>query len=165
MKIVQNEAGRFSKDGVNYRIKREEGDTQHKRQYAKENGYTVRGHDEIQLSIAKVAKRRAIAKARYNQEMSGFQLPPEQGGMFVRTDPRNRTLLVSAALRATSDPLYEVPNWKTASGTFITLTNEMLLLLDSEVHSFIAGCFAKEVQLSAAIDAATTLEELEEIKW
>ncbi len=113
----------------------------------------------------KEKKRKEIATARYEQEMGGFTLPAEHGGMFVRTDPRTRTLLNAAALRAGADPNYEVPDWKTEDGQFITLTNDMILLLNGAVGQFVAGCFQKEHQLSDAIDAATTPEELNAIKW
>jgi len=165
MKTIELKTGRYTKDGINYSIRREESDTQRAGQYAEENGYGVRTHEEVRFSVALKQKLGAIAKARYEQEMGGFQLPAEQGGMFVRTDPRNRTLLVSAALKATSDPAYEVENWKTSEGTFITLTNAMILLLNAAVHEFIAASFAQEAQLSAAIDAATTTEELAAINW
>ena len=117
------------------------------------------------LEISKSAKKAEIATARYDVEMGGFTLQPEQGGMFVRTDARNRTLLTAAALRATSDPTYEVPNWKTHAGDFITLTNATILQLNGAVEQFIAGCFAKEKALNDAIAAATTIQEVNVIIW
>jgi len=117
------------------------------------------------LEISKSAKKAEIATARYAEEMGGFNLPAEQGGMFVRTDARNRTLLNAASVRAASDPAYEVPNWKTAEGTFITLSNAMILLLNGAVEQFIAGCFAKEKALNDAIAATTTVQELNAIRW
>ena len=126
------------------------------------------GHIEVYappLSVAKAEKKADIATARYEQEMGGFNLPPEQGGMFVRTDARNRTLLNAAAIRAAADPAYEVPNWKTAEGAFNTLTNSMILALDQAVRDFIAAQFAKEAELTAQIDSAKTPEEVRAITW
>ena len=115
------------------------------------------------LASAKAQKKAIIANARYEQEFAGFTDPTS--GMFVRTDERTRTLLNAASLRASADPTYEVLNWKTAEGTFITLTNAMILALDQAVRDFIAFQFAKEAALSAQIDAATTDEELATIEW
>ncbi len=165
MKIVQDELGRFSKDGVNYRIKREEGDTQRPRQYAEENGYAVRGPNEVRLSIAKVAKKRTIAKARYAQEMGGFDLPAEQGGLFIPTDPRTRTLLNAAVLRATIDSSYEVPNWKLITGEFITLSNEQVIVINEAVYQFITACFAKEAALCAEVNASVSEDSVALITW
>ena len=117
------------------------------------------------LEVSKNAKRAEVATARYAEEMGGFNLPAEQGGMFVRTDARNRTLLNAASVRAASDPAYEVPNWKTHAGDFITLTNAMILTLNGAVEQFIAGCFAKEKALNDAIAATTTVQELNAIRW
>jgi len=113
----------------------------------------------------KDAKKAEIATARYAEEMGGFNLPAEQGGMFVRTDARNRTLLNAASVRAASDPAYEVPNWKTAEGTFVTLSNAMILLLNGAVEQFIAGCFAKEKALNDSIAATTTVQAINAITW
>jgi len=119
----------------------------------------------VSLDDVKAKKKKKIAADRYEQEMGGFNLSLEQGGMFVRTDARNRTLLNAAAIRAGADPAYEVLNWKTAEGNFITLPNAMILMLNETVEQFIAACFAKEATLSAQIDVAATLEEVGAIQW
>jgi len=111
----------------------------------------------------RLAKKASFANQRYRDEFAGFTDPTS--GMFVRTDERTRTLLNAASLRASADPTYEVANWKTAEGTFITLTNAMILALDQAVRDFIAAQFAKEATLSAQIDSATTIEELNGIEW
>ena len=149
--------GEYAKDGERYATRRL---TQERMEAL---GFT---HDPLpELEAAKLRQKARIAAARYKREMGGFTLPPEQGGMFVRTDARNRTLLNAAALRATSDPAYEVPNWKTADGAFITLTNSMVLALDQAVRDFIAVQFAQEASLSAQIDSATTPAEVNSIQW
>ena len=119
----------------------------------------------VSLDDVKAKKKEKIAAVRYDQEMGGFQLSPHQGGLFVRTDARTRTLLNGAALRASADPAYVVLNWKTAEGTFITLSNAMILTLNGTVEQFIAGCFAKEKALCDSIDSATTIEEVNSIQW
>ncbi len=159
--FVEKKLGLWIKDGVRYGIQKEDGQTQEEIiAEAEASGYIL---DEI--GMRRLRKKTELAAARYAQEMGGFQLPPEQGGLFVRTDARNRTLLNAAALRATSDPAYEVPNWKTADGAFITLTNSMILSLDQSVRDFIAACFAKEASLCSQIDSTTTIQEVNAIVW
>ena len=165
MKIDERVFGRFEKDGKRYNLRREEGDTQRPRQYAEANGYTLIPQEQLVLDRARDRQKRDIAKARYNEEMGGFALPAEQGGMFVRTDARSRTLLVGAAMNATADPAYTVPNWKTEEGTFITLDAPTIGLLYAAIQAFLATCFAKEAGLSAAIDAAATVEEIQAISY
>jgi len=161
MIATEVKTGTFVKDGVRYRIVESEGQTNDEAlAEALADGYVRDG-----IGALRIKQKAKLAVTRYDQEMGGFDLPAEQGGMFVRTDARNRTLLNAAALRATSDPSYEVPNWKTAEGAFITLTNATILLLNGAVEQFIAGCFAKEAALCAQIDAATTKEELNAIVW
>lgn len=158
MIIIEKQNGEFSKDGVNYRIKkssdqtREEADAE-----ALAAGYV------LDLSTARRHKKSEIASARYNAEFGGFTEP--NTGIFVRTDGRTRTLLNAAMLRAKDDPSYVIENWKTSDGSFITLDAATVLALDSAVHTFIESQFAKEAALSAQIDAATTRSEIRAITW
>jgi len=161
MKIRQHEFGPFVKEGVRHFVQPDEEQTRDEAvAEALADGYVRDG-----LGAMKLRKKSESASSRYEQEMGGFQLPPEQGGLFVRTDSRTRTLLNAAALRAASDPTYKVENWKTAEGLFITLTNAMILTLNGAVEQFIAGCFAKEAALNGQIDAATTVDEIKAINW
>ena len=120
---------------------------------------------ENRLAFAKVRKKKVLANARYKEEFEGFQLPPEQGGMFVRTDGRTRTLLNGGAMRASLDPAYEINHWKTADGSFVTLSSATIIALSDAVESFIGALFAKEEQLGLAIDACATEEEVNAINW
>jgi len=161
MTVKERKIAPFVKDGKRYAVQPSAGQT---RKEAVAEAIAA-GYVRDAMGCRRLMKKAQIAAARYDQEMGGFNLPPEQGGMFVRTDARNRTLLNAAALRATSDPAYEVPNWKTAEGIFITLTNAMILTLNGAVEQFIAGCFAKEKTLNDAIAAATTVQDLNAIRW
>ena len=159
MQVVETKFGRFLKDGKRYRIRPSNGQTQQERTAdALAAGYVV---DVI--GAHRLEKKTEIADARYETEFGGFTDPT--AGMFVRTDERTRTLLTAAAVRAVSDPSYEVANWKTSDGSFITLTNAMILALDQAVRDFIASQFAKEAELTAQIDNAATPEEVKSITW
>jgi hypothetical protein len=161
MNAIQRPKGRFVKDGVRYHITPSEG--KNRAEILAEA--VAAGYSDDRIGRIRLKQKDSIAAARYEQEMGGFQLPPEQGGMYVRTDARNRTLLNAAALRATADPDYEVLNWKTAEGTFITLTNATILHLNGAVEQFIAGCFSREKALNDAIDTASTTQEINAIAW
>jgi hypothetical protein len=158
MIVTESKFGRFKKDGVSYTITREDGDSKFPRAWALDNDYTV-----DTLHILRQDKAKEISKARYEAEFGGFTEP--NTGLFVRTDNRTRTLLNNAMFRAKEDPAYIVPNWKTADGTFITLNAPTIIALADAIHTFIEAQFAKEAALSAAIDAAITLEELNSISW
>ena len=159
MQVVETKFGRFSKEGKRYRIRPSNGQTQQERTAeALAAGYVV---DVV--GAHRLEKKTEIAAARYDAEFGGFTDPST--GMVVRTDERTRTLLTAAAVRAASDPSYEVANWKTSDGSFITLTNAMILALDQAVRDFIAAQFAKEASLSAQIDNAATPEEVNAIHW
>ena len=159
MQVVETKFGRFRKDGKRYRIRPDAGQTQQERTAeAVAAGYVV---DVI--GAHRLEKKTEIAAARYEAEFGGFTDPTS--GLFVRTDNRTRPLLTAAAIRAVSDPSYEVANWKTSEGSFITLPNAMILALDQTVRDFIAAQFAKEAALYAQIDSATTSEEVRAITW
>ena len=111
----------------------------------------------------KSRKKKILAKLRWEAEFGGFTEP--NSGMFVRTDERTRTLLNAAMLRINANPNYEMQNWKTADGNFITLQASTIVALDTAVEQFIASQFAKEASLVAQIDSATTMGELSAINW
>lgn len=163
MKIIERQFGRFEKDGIRYEIRREEGDTQMPRVWAVENGYTLLNPADIQLERARAAKKKEVAAARYDAEFGGFR--DSETGMFIRTDERTRNLLNSATMEAKSNPAFIVPNWKLADGLFITLTAQTIIMLYNKVWEFIAAQFEHEHNLCDQIDAASTVEELNSIKW
>lgn len=163
MKVIEARFGTFEKDGVRYRIRPEDGDALSPREWAEQNGYTRVDKTAVMLDRAKVRKKQEIAAARYVAEFGGFD--DSSSGLFVRTDERTRSLLTAAKVRAQSDSDYVVEHWKTESGVFITLDAPTIIALESAVHDFIEAQFAREAQLTATVDAATTVEELGAIHW
>ena len=160
MEMVEGKRGRFAKNGVRYNMICSLDET---RAEAESNAFSL-GYTKIDpLTLQKEKQKKNIAAARYEAEFGGFTDP--SSGLFVRTDNRTRPLLTAAAIRAVSDPSYEVANWKTSEGSFITLPNAMILALDQAVRDFIAAQFAKEAALYAQIDSATTSEEVRAITW
>jgi hypothetical protein len=70
---------------------------------------------------------------------------------------------MGAALFAKEDPTYTV-NWKGENG-WVVLDAQTILYLASQVRAHVQACFDKEKQLTEKIMAATSIEELETIKW
>ncbi|MBC7350416.1 MAG: DUF4376 domain-containing protein [Candidatus Aminicenantes bacterium] len=114
----------------------------------------------LDLDKLKAEKRAKISEARWRAETGGITLPD---GTVVKTDRESQSLLMGAALFAKEDPTYAV-NWKGANG-WVTLDASTILQLAAAVRQHVQACFDKEKQLTEKIMAATSIEELEAIKW
>jgi hypothetical protein len=84
-------------------------------------------------------------------------------GTVVKTDRESQSLLMGAALFAKEDPTYAV-NWKGVNG-WVTFDASTILQLAAAVRQHVQACFDKERELQEKIMAATSIEELEAIKW
>jgi hypothetical protein len=115
---------------------------------------------KIDLDKYKETKRQEIANARWQTETGGLTLPD---GTVVKTDRESQSLLMGAALFAKEDPTYTV-NWKGANG-WTVLNADTILQLAAAVRQHVQSCFDKEKELTEKIMAATSIEELEAIKW
>ena len=111
--------------------------------------------DEIVLQDAREAKKAEIAQARYNAETAGINA--------IRTDRESQSLITGAALKAMQDSTYSC-RWKTESG-FVELTAPQILAIADAVRAHVQGCFDREAELVALIEAAESPEELEVIMW
>lgn len=116
-------------------------------------------HHEISLPELKIRKKQEIATARYEEEISGIVFD----GYQIATDRDSQSLITGAALAAMQDSSYNV-RWKTTSG-FITLTSDQILSVAQAVRAHVQACFDAEADLTAAIDAAESIAELESIVW
>lgn len=114
---------------------------------------------EISLEELKDVKKTEIAGARYNAETAGIRY----GEFNIATDRDSQSLITGAALAAMQDSPYNV-RWKTTSG-FITLTSDQILSVAQAVRAHVQACFDAEADLTAAIDAAESIAELESIVW
>jgi hypothetical protein len=108
---------------------------------------------------AKESKFQEIAQSRYTAEISGITVD----NIKIKTDRESQALITGAALQALQDPTYTC-NWKTENG-FVTLTAEQIQAVAVAVRQHVQSCFDHEAELVPLIEAATTIEELEQIKW
>lgn len=115
---------------------------------------------EPTLAELKAVKLAEIAAARYAAETGGCTVD----GVTIATDRGSQALLTAAVVTARLDPEFKT-RWKCADGHFVTLDAMQLRAIGDAVIAHVEACFAREGELSEQIDAATTPEELDTIKW
>ncbi len=111
--------------------------------------------DEIVLQDARDSKKAEIAAARFEAETAGID--------GIKTDRESQALITGAALKAMQDDTYSC-RWKTEAG-FVELTAPQILAIADAVREHVQGCFDREAELLALVEAATTPEEVEAIVW
>lgn len=121
--------------------------------------YEVEALPEKTLDELKVQKKQDIAAARYEAETAGTTV----NGIMIDTGRDSQALITGAALAAMLDENYSL-NWKTANG-FIHLSAPEIIAVAQAVRAHVQACFDKEGELVARINAATTKDELDAIKW
>lgn len=164
MKITERPLfGRFLKDGKRYAIRYEDGDTQMPRKYALENGYEIIDSSTLKLELVKRQKKSEIAAARYKEEFGGFS--DNDSGIFIRTDERTRNLITMAYASAINDSSYIIENWKLNDGSYTSLDAQTLIYIMGKIQDFITSAFNKEKSLNDSIDAATSINDVENISW
>jgi hypothetical protein len=107
------------------------------------------------LEAAKAAKRTEIANARFVAETAGIN--------GIKTDRESQALITGAALQAVVDPDYTC-RWKTESG-FVELDSLQIKAIAQAVRAHVQGCFDREAELVALIEAAESPEDLAGIVW
>ena len=155
----------ITKNGYPYHVT-QDGDTAD--EWAAVNAYAKAHPEEVTevtpppaptLAEMKEAKKAELALARYRAEVSGTEF----GGVHIKTDRQSQSLITGAALAATQDPGYSVV-WK-AEGGFVTLTAEQIIAAAQAVRAHVEACFAREAELSSAVDAAKSTKAVRAIEW
>lgn len=108
---------------------------------------------------AKEAKYQEIASARWQAETAGIAA----NGLKIKTDRESQAMITGAALQAIEDSTYSC-QWKTEGG-FVTLVADEIKAVARAVRAHVQACFDKEAVLIAQVEAVTTEEELNLIKW
>jgi hypothetical protein len=91
-----------------------------------------------------------LATRRWEVETGGVIF----GAIFLATDDRSKLLIANAAARARSNPAYSV-RWKMGPGSWVRLDAETLIAAEAAVYTHVQQCFAREAELTDAIDSAT----------
>lgn len=111
--------------------------------------------------VDKAEKLAELAAARYAEEMGAIEVD----GMLIKTDERTRGILTAGMVEVRDNPEFSLLNWKISDGNFVDLSALQILSIYEAVDAHIAATFAKERTLSEQVTNATTIEELEAIKW
>lgn len=110
------------------------------------------------LADAKAAKKRELAAWRYRTEVGGVSV----NGVRVLTDRESQAQLTGALVSLQSGLLQSI-NWKSAHGTFVTLTPAEVQGIAAAVAQHVQGSFDAEKDYTTAIDACATVEEVNAI--
>ena len=111
----------------------------------------INGRWQIPMAELRAEKKAELAEARWRDEVAPF----EYKGHRFDTSERSQIKYLSVK---------EATAWKTYDGWIQMELSDFAALVESyEAH--VKALFAKEQALCAAVDAATTPEELEEIVW
>lgn len=111
------------------------------------------------LDEAKIKKLGELAVARYAAEIAGVAV----NGARVRTDRESQAMITGAALQAVDDPSYAC-RWKTENG-FVQLDAEQIKIVAKAVRRHVQAQFDREAALTAQVEAAKTIEDVEAIFW
>lgn len=110
--------------------------------------------DELAAFMAalKAERKAELAARRWEVECGGISV----GGFTIATDDRSKTLLNGKYRTAEKNPS-ATHRWKSADGE-ITLTSAQVIAAGDAVQAHVQACFDFELDVIAAINAATTAE-------
>jgi len=113
----------------------------------------------IDVEKMKIRKITELADARWQEETSGFTY----NGHEFHTDREARNNIFQTYIASLNDPDFAVV-WKTKDG-WLSMNAEDSIELYNNFWEFLQGLYQKEKSLQEQVEAATTIEELEIIKW
>lgn len=105
---------------------------------------------ELTFEEKVAAKFAALSDRRFAAETGGIIF----NGVPIQTDRSTAAILTAAYVLANENPEYVIPNWKAATGVFISLDAPTILAVSGAVRDHIQACFNHEAALSAQILAA-----------
>ena len=114
----------------------------------------------LTLDEAKRAQNALISAARYGAEDTAVSV----SGVQYHAGRDARAALHIAHANLTSGLVTEV-NWKTASGGFVLLTAESIVLVISAIAAYVQTCFDLEKTLREKVATASTVTAVQEIVW
>lgn len=113
-----------------------------------------------------VAELKAYAAAkRWAVETGGIVLP---GGVQVTTDERTRGVITAAYVQAGADPAFTIPNWKLATGVYVTLDAATIFAIGDAITAHVQACFSANAAIDSRIadETYTTYADIETaVEW
>ena len=128
-------------------------------EYPGELYYWKNGKWVIDIEQLKTRKIAELADARWREETAGFMY----NGYEFHSDRESQDRFFQAYMASLSDPNFTV-TWKTKDG-WLDMTASDFITLYNEFQTFLQGLYQKEKVLQEQVEAATTIEELNAIKW
>jgi len=116
-------------------------------------------YGDVDMNILKQGKLAELAENRWKEETAGYTY----NGHEFHSDRESQDRVFQAYMASLSDPNFTV-TWKTKTG-WLEMTANDFITLYNEFQIFLQGLYKKEKQLQAQVETATTIEELEAIKW
>jgi hypothetical protein len=116
-------------------------------------------YGEVDIYTLKKGKLWQLADARWREETAGYTYNNHE----FHTDREAQSKIFQAYMMSLSDPNFTV-TWKTKDG-WLEMTASDFITLYNEFQTFLQGLYQKEKALQEQVEAATTIEELESVKW
>jgi hypothetical protein len=112
------------------------------------------------LAAVKARKVAELADARYAYEQAGVMV----NGLMIRTDRESRAA-INMAYAGLKDGLFESIDWKGANDQWAKIGLAGITEIARAVAQHVQLAFAIEGQLTSQVAAASTVEQVEEVKW
>lgn len=116
-------------------------------------------YDDVDIDTLKRGKLWQLADSRWREETAGYIY----NGHEFHTDRESQDRIFQAYMASLSNPNFTA-TWKTKTG-WIEMTALDFITLYNEFQAFLQGLYQKEKSLQTLVEASTTAEELETIKW
>jgi len=113
----------------------------------------------IDIEKLKAEKIAELADARWSEETGGYVY----NGHEFHSDRESQDRFFQAYMASLADPTFTVI-WKTKNG-WLEMNALDFVTLYNEFQAFLQGLYQQEKALQEQVEAATTIEELEAVKW
>lgn len=101
-----------------------------------------------------------IAERRWQQVQAGT----DADGIHIDTSDTSQVKITGASMTATIDSTYTC-NWKTADGSWVTLSATQILAIARAMRVYIQACYDREKALAEEVDAGTFTEAMLDEGW
>jgi len=128
-------------------------------EYPGELYYWQNGEWMLDIEKYKAKKIAELADARWLEETAGYIYNSHE----FHSDRESQNRVFQAYMASLSDPNFTA-TWKTKTG-WLEMTASDFITLYNEFQTFLQGLYQKEKALQEQVEAATTIEELEAVKW
>jgi hypothetical protein len=117
------------------------------------------------LLSAKQKEKEYLAEVRYNHEIQDVAVSYRESTIYVKADRESQLKLISVYTMAKDGYWVDGNTWKCADSTFREMTSLEMITVALTVSAFVQYCFSREQELCDQIDAATTIEAVQNWTW